>query len=43
MCELIVCGETEVSATNIRINIDEMKGLIMGKEAVTGFQKQFKV
>ena len=43
MNELVVCGETEVLAANIRLNISRMERLIVGEEAVSGFQKQFEV
>ena len=43
MNELVVCGETEVLAPNIRVNISRMERLVVGEEAVSGFQKQFEV
>ena len=42
LSELVVCGETDILAANIRININHMKECSTG-EAVTGFQKQFQV
>ena len=42
LSELVVCGETDLLAANIRININHMKECSTG-EAVTGFQKQFQV
>ena len=42
LSELVVCGETDILAANIRININHMKEYATG-EAVTGFQKQFQV
>ena len=42
LSELVVCGETDIPAANIRISIDQMKELVVG-EALTVFQKQFKV
>ena len=40
--ELVVCGETDILAANIRININRMKEYAT-EEAITGFQKQFQV
>ena len=42
LSELVVCGETDILAANIRINTNRMKEYATG-EAVTGFQKQFQV
>ena len=42
LSELVVCGETDILAANIRINTNRMKEYVTG-EAVTGFQKQFQV
>ena len=42
LSELVVCGETDILAANIRININHMKEYVSG-ETVTGFQKQFQV
>lgn len=40
--ELVVCGETDIPAVNIRMNINQTKEHVTG-EALTGFQKQFQV
>ena len=42
LSELVVCGETDIPVASIRINISQLQKLIVG-EAITGFQKQFKV
>ena len=42
LSELVVCGETDIPVASIRINISRLQKLIVG-EAITGFQKQFKV
>ena len=42
LSELVVCGETDILAPTIRININHMKEYATG-EAVIGFQKQFQV
>ena len=42
LSELVVCGETDILAANIRINTNRMKEYTAG-EAITGFQKQFQV
>ena len=36
LSELVVCGETDILAANIRINTNRMKEYVIG-EAVTGF------
>ena len=41
LSELVVCGETDILAANIRINTNCMKEVT--GEAITGFQKQFQV
>ena len=38
LSDLVVCGETDILAANIRINTNRITG-----EEVTGFQKQFQV
>ena len=42
LSQLIVYGETDILAANIRINTNRMKEYAIG-ETVTGFQKQFQV
>ena len=42
LSELVVCGETDILAANIRINTNHMKECSTG-EAITGFLKQFQV
>ena len=42
LSELVVCGETDIPVASIRINISRLQKLVVG-EAITGFQKQFKV
>ena len=42
MSELVLCGETDIAAADIRISINQMKRNITG-ENITGFQKQFEV
>ena len=42
MSELVMCGDTDIAAADIRISINQMKRNITG-ENITGFQKQFKV
>ena len=41
LSELVVCGETEVAAANLRIDVNNLKK--MGEDGMTGFQKQMKV
>ena len=41
LSELVVCGETEVAAANLRIAVINLKK--MGEDGMTGFQKQMKV
>ena len=42
LSELVLCGETDIPATDIRISINNLKKTITG-ENITGFQKQFQV
>ena len=42
LSELVVCGKTDMVAANIRIKINQMQEYVTG-EAITGFQKQFRV
>ena len=42
MSELVLCGETDIAAAEMRISINQMKRNITG-ETITGFQKQFQV
>ena len=41
LSELVVCGETEVAAANLRIAVNNLKK--MGEDGMTGFQKQMRV
>ena len=41
LSELVVCGETEVAATNFRIAINSLKKV--NEDGMTGFEKQLKV
>ena len=41
LSELVVCGETEVAATNFRIAINILKKV--NEDGMTGFEKQLKV
>ena len=41
LSELVVCGETEVAAANLRIAVNNLKK--EGEDGMTGFQKQMKV
>ena len=43
LSELVVCGETEVAAADIRININHLKRHVTGDTTTTRFQKQFQV
>ena len=43
LSELVVCGETEVAAADIRININHLKRHVAGDTTTTRFQKQFQV
>ena len=40
--ELIMCGQTEIAATNLRTAIDYLSTQIEGKE-MSGFEHQFQV
>ena len=40
--ELIMCGETEIAATNLKTTINHLSTRIEGKE-ITGFEHQFQV
>ena len=40
--ELIMCGETEIAATNLRTAINHLSTQIEAKE-ITGFEHQFQV
>ena len=40
--ELIMCGETEIAATNLRTAINHLSTQTEGKE-ITGFEHQFQV
>ena len=42
MSELVMCGETDIAAADIRISINQMKRNITG-ETITGFEKEFEV
>ena len=42
--ELVMCGETEVGATNFRIKMNTLRKPIAGDPSgATGFQRQFEV
>ena len=44
LSELVMCGETEVGATNFRIKMNTLRKPIAGDPSgATGFQKQFEV
>ena len=40
MSELVLCGETDIAAADIRISINQMKRNV---KTITGFEKQFEV
>ena len=42
LSELVVCGETEIAAADVRIVMSQMKRQVAG-DNITGFQKQFQV
>ena len=41
LSELVVCGETEVAAANLRIALKNLKK--KGPDGLTGFQRQMQV
>ena len=41
LSELVVCGETEVAAANLRITLKHLKK--KGGDGLTGFQRQMQV
>ena len=41
LSELVVCGETEVAAANLRITLKNLKK--KGGDGLTGFQRQMQV
>ena len=44
LSELVMCGETEVGATNFRIKMNTLrKPIAEDPSGATGFQKQFEV
>ena len=44
LSELVMCGETEVGATNFRIKMNTLRKPIAGDPSgATGFQRQFEV
>ena len=43
LSELVVCGETDIVAADIRVVIDEMMRQVAGDTETTGFQKEFQV
>ena len=44
LSELVMCGETEVGATNFRIKMNQLQKPIPGDPSgATGFQRQFEV
>jgi len=40
--ELVTCGETDISAGNLRVKVNKLHKIIPGK-AISGFEDQFKV
>ena len=40
--ELITCGETDISAGNLRVKVNRLHKIVPGK-AISGFEDQFKV
>jgi len=42
LCELIVCGDTEIAAPSLRMTINRLHKQAEGK-VVSGFEHQFKV
>jgi len=42
LCELIICGDTEIAAPNLRIAINRLHKQAEGK-VVSGFEHQFQV
>ena len=42
LCELIICGDTEIAAPNLRIAINHLHKQAEGK-VVSGFEHQFQV
>ena len=43
LSELVVCGETDIVAADIRIIINQMMRQVAGDTETTGFQKEFQV
>ncbi len=43
MNELFTCGDTEITAVDMRINIGILSQTLEGSENIPGFQKQFEV
>ena len=43
LSELVVCGETEIAGTDMRIAIDEMMRQVAGDSNTNEFQKEFQV
>ena len=43
LSELVVCGETDIVAADIRIIINQMMRQVAGDMETTGFQKEFQV
>jgi hypothetical protein len=42
LSELVVCGETDIVAADIRIIINQMMRQVAGDTETTGFQKEFQ-
>ena len=40
--ELITCGETDISTSQLRITVNKMKEIVYSNE-VSGFEEQFQV
>ena len=43
LSELVMCGETDIVAADIRIIINQMMRQVAGDMEITGFQKEFQV
>ncbi len=41
--ELVICGDTELAAVNMRITISKLSRTVKGSENISGFQKLFEV
>ncbi len=43
MNELFTCGDTEITAVDMRITIGKLSRTVEGSENISGLQKQFEV